>query len=308
MFTATVLDTNWMGRPHSIGALLLESQGHRAIIDPGPASTLEKLRERLNSRGLFVRDIDSILATHIHLDHAGATGALVQENPRLAVFVHKNGVPHMADPSKLLASAGRLWGDQMEVLFGRTLPVPSENLRVLEGGETLTLGASKLEVLYTPGHASHHVSFFDPSDGTAAVGDTAGIRIDNGPYILPATPPPDIDLTIWEASFAAILARRPARLFHTHYGFSENPAEHIAVFRERLHRWAALAAESLRACSDQSAASNQFVAAARADVAKSLPLGEVDHYVFTAGLDLSFVGLARYLRKHAAASEAEVAR
>ncbi len=308
MFTAMILDTNWMGRPHSIGALLLESQGHRAIIDPGPASTLETLREQLSSRGLFVRDIDSILVTHIHLDHAGATGALVQENPRLAVFVHKNGVPHMADPSKLLASAGRLWGNQMEVLFGRTLPVPSENLRVLEGGETLTLGASKLEVLYTPGHASHHVSFFDPSDGTAAVGDTAGIRIDNGPYILPATPPPDIDLTIWEASFTAILARRPPRLFHTHYGFSENPTEHISIFRERLHRWAALAAESLRSCSDQSAASNQFVAAARADVAQNLPLGEVDHYVFTAGLDLSFLGLARYLRKHAAASGAEAAR
>src|SRR6266849_155134 len=238
MLTATILDTNWMGRPHSIGALLLESQGHRAIIDPGPASTLETLREQLSSRGLFVRDIDSILVTHIHLDHAGAMGALVQENPRLAVFVHKNGVPHMADPSKLLASAGRLWGNQMEVLFGRTLPVPSENLRVLEGGETLTLGASKLEVLYTPGHASHHVSFFDPSDGTAAVGDTAGIRIDNGPYIQPA-------------------------------------------------------------------ASNQFVAAARADVAQNLPLGEVDHYVFTAGLDLSFLGLARYLRKHAAAPGAE---
>src|SRR6266849_6435129 len=146
MLTATILDTNWMGRPHSIGALLLESQGHRAIIDPGPASTLETLREQLSSRGLFVRDIDSLLITHIHLDHAGATGALVQENPRLEVYVHEKGAPHMADPSKLLASAGRLWGDQLEALFGQTLPVPREKLRILEGGETLTFGAIGLEV------------------------------------------------------------------------------------------------------------------------------------------------------------------
>jgi glyoxylase-like metal-dependent hydrolase (beta-lactamase superfamily II) len=196
----------------------------------------------------------------------------------------------------------------MEVLFGKTLPVPAENLQILEGGEVLALGARKVEVFYTPGHASHHVSFFGPSEGTAFVGDTAGVRFDNGPYILPATPPPDIDLNIWETSFAAILARHPARLFHTHFGFTENPAAHIAAFRERLHRWAALAAESLRASADESAALTRFVASARADVAESLPPGEVDHYISTAGLDLSFLGLARYLRKKAAASGAETAR
>src|SRR5712664_427642 len=250
MSDITVLDMNWVGRPHSVAAALLESNGHRAIVDPGPESTSGTLRERLQSRGLSVAQLDAILLTHIHLDHAGATGSLVRENPRLAVYVHTLGAPHMIDPSRLLASAARLWPDTLHQLFGETLPVPRENLRILEGGETLTLGACKLEVAYTPGHASHHVSYFDAAEGVAFVGDTAGIRIDNGPYILPATPPPDIDLTIWEASFAAILARRPARLFHTHYGFSENPAEHIAVFRERLHRWAALAAESLRACGD----------------------------------------------------------
>ena len=300
--TTTILDTNWSGRARSVAALLLESDGHRSVIDPGPASTLKTLREQLRTHGVAVADLDAILLTHIHLDHAGATGALVRENPRLAVYVHKNGAPHMADPSKLLASAGRLWGDQMEVLFGQTLPVPPENLRILQGEETLALGMRKLEVFYTPGHASHHVSFFDPSDGTACVGDTAGIRIDNGPYILPATPPPDIDLNVWDTSFAAILSRHPARLFHTHFGFSENPAQHIAAFRERLHRWAALVAESIRTAPDDSSALSQFTAAARADLALSLPPGEVDHYVFTAGLDLSFLGLARYLRKRASSA------
>jgi glyoxylase-like metal-dependent hydrolase (beta-lactamase superfamily II) len=300
MNTITVLDTNWMGRPHSIGAALLESDGHRALIDPGPGSTLDALREGLRSRGLSVADLDAILLTHIHLDHAGASGSLVRENPRLVVYVHELGERHMADPSKLLASAGRLWGDELPRLFGEALPVPPAKLRVLKGGETLTLGARKLDVVYTPGHAAHHVSYFDDAAGVAFIGDTTGIRIDNGPYILPATPPPDIDLGVWETSFAVILARRPGRLFLTHYGYSENPAQHIAEFRERLHRWADLAAESLRGAANDAAASDAFVARARAEMEEHLGRTEAEHHAFTAELSLSFLGLARYLRKRAA--------
>src|ERR1700730_5544750 len=260
MDSITTLDNLWMGRPRSIAAGLLESDGHRAVIDPGPGSTLETLHQQLQARGVGVGDLDAILLTHIHLDHAGATGALVRENPRLAVYVHKNGAPHMADPSKLLAPAARLWGDDLPRLFGETLPVPAENLRILEGGETLPLGVRKLDVVYTPGHASHHVSYFDNTKGVVFVGDTAGVRIDNAPYILPATPPPDIDLSIWDKSMDTILARRPARLFLTHFGYADNPAPHIAEFRERLHQWAEVARECLRTAPDEAAALEMFVA------------------------------------------------
>ena len=177
--------------------------------------------------------------------------------------------------------------------------MPKENLRILEGGETLTLGTRKLEVAYTPGHASHHVSYFDAAEEVAFVGDTTGIRIDNGPYILPATPPPDISLEIWESSFAAILARRPSRLFLTHFGFAGNPAEHIDEFRRRLHRWAELAAEVLRLSPDETQAKDAFVARAQAEMQEQIGAEEADHHAFTAGLDLSFLGLARYLRKRA---------
>jgi len=295
----SILDMNWVGRPHSIAAALLESGGHRAIIDPGPESTLTTLRERLHARGLTVAQLDAILLTHIHLDHAGASGSLVRENPRLAVYVHDLGAPHMIDPSRLLASAERLWPDTLHQLFGETLPVPKENLRILAGGETLTLGTRKLEVAYTPGHASHHVSYFDAAEEVAFVGDTTGIRIDNGPYILPATPPPDISLEMWESSFAAILARRPSRLFLTHFGFAGNPAEHIDEFRRRLHRWAELAAEVLRLSPDETQAKDAFVARAQAEMQEQIGAEEADHHAFTAGLDLSFLGLARYLRKRA---------
>jgi glyoxylase-like metal-dependent hydrolase (beta-lactamase superfamily II) len=298
----SILDTNWVGRPHSIAAALLESDGHRAIIDPGPESALATVRERLRARGISVAQLDAILLTHIHLDHAGASGSLVRENPRIAVYVHDLGAPHMIDPSRLLASAQRLWPDTLQQLFGETLPVPKENLRILQGGEKLTLGTRKLEVAYTPGHASHHVSYFDASENIAFVGDTTGIRIDNGPYILPATPPPDISLEIWEKSFATILAWQPSRLFLTHFGFADKPAEHIEKFRRRLHHWSELAAEALRSASSEAEAKKAFVARAEAEMQDQLGHDEADHHAFTAGLDLSFLGLARYLRKRAEAT------
>ena len=302
MNSITTLDDLWTGRPHTIATALLESDGHRAIVDPGPGSTLETLRKSLEARGISPGNLDAILLTHIHLDHAGATGALVRENPRIAVYVHKLGARHMIDPSKLLASAQRLWPNDLQRLFGEVLPVPAESLRILDGGETLTLGSRKVEVVYTPGHASHHVSYFEQSEGVAFVGDTTGVRIEGNAYAMPAAPPPDIDLEIWEKSFTAILQRKPSRLFLTHYGYSDNPAEHILVFRERLHRWAALARESLQTAANDSAAMDAFMSATYAEISQYLPGEEADRYAFSAGLNLTFLGLARYLRKRAAAA------
>jgi glyoxylase-like metal-dependent hydrolase (beta-lactamase superfamily II) len=302
MSSITTLDNLWMGRPHTIAAALLESDGHRAIIDPGPGSTIETLRQSLNARGISVGNLDAILLTHIHLDHAGATGALVRENPRLTVYVHSKGAPHMIDPSKLLASAARLWPNDLQILFGDDLPVPKENLRILEGGESLTLGTRKLEVVYTPGHASHHVSYFDKTEDVAFVGDTTGVRIEGNSFVMPATPPPDVDLELWDASFASILERKPARLYLTHFGYSDNPAEHILLFRERLHRWAALTAEILRSAASDTAAMDSFMSATYAEISQNLPAEEVDHYAFSAGLNLSFLGFARYLRKRTTAA------
>lgn len=302
MNTIEVLDVNWAGRPRSIGAALLQSHGHRAVIDPGPESTLPALRRQLAAHGLSVADLDAILLTHIHLDHAGASGALVRENPRVMIYVHELGVKHMADPAKLLASAARLWPNDLHELFGETLPVPSQNLRVLRGGETLGLGGRKLDVVYTPGHASHHVSYFDDAEGVAFVGDTAGIRIENAPYILPPTPPPDIDLNVWEESLAAILGRRPERLLLTHFGYADNPAAHIAEFRERLHRWSEWAADALRTEPTDAAAQNSFIANSRLEMEQILGAAEAEHHAFTARLDLSFLGLARYWRKKAEAA------
>lgn len=302
MHKITTLDDNWMGRPKSIGTALLESDGHRAIVDPGPGSTLDTLKKQLRAHGASVNELDAILLTHIHLDHAGATGALVRENPKLAVYVHKLGAPHMIDPSKLLASATRLWPDNLQQLFGEAVPVLPDNLRILEGGETIPLGSRKIEVAYTPGHASHHVSYFEDAEGVAFVGDTTGIKIEGHSYAMPATPPPDIDLKIWDNSFAAILERKPKRLFLTHFGYSDNPAAHIAQFRERLHRWMEMTEKTLQSAPSDEAAMESFMAQARAEISEHLPPQDVDQYAATAGLNLSFLGLARHARKRAQAA------
>jgi glyoxylase-like metal-dependent hydrolase (beta-lactamase superfamily II) len=303
MDSTTVLDLNWMGRLHSIGAVLLESDGHNAILDPGPASTLEALRAQLQLRGLSVSDLDAILLTHIHLDHAGASGTLLGENPNLRVFVHSKGAAHLADPSKLLASARRLWGDDLQRLFGETLAVPQENIQILDGEETVSVGTRKIEVIYTPGHASHHVTYFDEQEGVAFAGDTAGIRIANGPYIMPATPPPDIDLAVWEQSFAAILDRQPSKLFVTHFGYAGNPAKHIADFRERLHLWAEIAERAMQSSSDIAVALQFFLEQTQTEMREYLSEADAEQHAFTAGLPLSFLGLARHLRKRSAAPE-----
>jgi glyoxylase-like metal-dependent hydrolase (beta-lactamase superfamily II) len=303
MDSTTVLDLNWMGRPHSIGAVVLESDDHCAILDPGPASTLETLRAQLESRGLSVTDLEAILLTHIHLDHAGTSGSLLRENPNLRVFVHSKGAAHLADPSKLLTSAGRLWGDDLVRLFGETLAVPEKNIQILEGGETVSVGRRKFHVIYTPGHASHHVTYFDEREGVAFAGDTAGIRICNGPYIMPATPPPDIDLGVWEQSFAAILDRQPSKLFVTHYGYAENPAQHIADFRERLHLWEEITEQAMQLSSDIAVALQFFLEQTQTEMREYLSEADAEQHAFTAGLPLSFLGLARHIRKRSVAPE-----
>ena len=141
----STLDLNWTGRPHSIASLLIESEGVTALIDPGPESTLDTLREHLRTRGIDFTALDSLLLTHIHLDHAGATGSIVRENPQIKVYVHEFGATHLVDPSRLLSSAGRLYGGDLRTLYGECLPVPERNLLPLEGGEQITVGLVKLD-------------------------------------------------------------------------------------------------------------------------------------------------------------------
>ena len=293
----TVIDLNWTSRPQSIASLLIQSENFSALIDPGPASTIATLRSALQSRGLDFLRLNAVLLTHIHLDHAAATGAIIQENPDLKVYVHDFGAPHMVDPSRLLASAGRLYGDQLEILYGKCLPVPEANIIPLEGGEKIPLGGVEMEVVYSPGHASHHVSFWDPKSRIAFVGDNAGICIESKPYLLPPTPPPDIDLELWNSSLDTIASWHPERLFLTHFGYVDNPADHIRLYRERLRDWATLVQRLLDSSESPEAAEFRFIEETSAHIRAAMPSDFAELYIFNGGLGLSWRGLVRYLRK-----------
>jgi len=216
-----LIDVRHLGRERVIGCWELDG----VLIDPGPTCSMENLLEALDGE-----QPRALLLTHIHLDHAGASGNLVRRWPELPVYVHERGARHLADPAKLLASAERLYGDQMERLWGEVAPVPQGNLRPLSGGEEV-LG---FKVAYTPGHASHHVSYFHPPSGRAFVGDMAAVRIPPSDFVIPPTPPPDIDLELWEDSIDRILDWQPSSLGLTHFDAVERPEEHFELVRERL--------------------------------------------------------------------------
>jgi glyoxylase-like metal-dependent hydrolase (beta-lactamase superfamily II) len=227
-----VIDVMHLGRPHVIGCW--EVGG--VLVDPGPQSSMETLIEAIGDERPR-----AIALTHIHLDHAAATGALVRRWPDLEVYVHERGAPHMVDPSRLLASAERLYGDAMEYLWGEIVPVPEENVRPLAGGETVLDGLFR--VAYTPGHASHHVCYLHAESGTAFAGDVAAVLIPDTGLIVPPTPPPDIDVERWEESIGMVEGWAPERLAVTHFGAIEDPAEHLPRVRERLREEAELARE-----------------------------------------------------------------
>ena len=225
-----VIDVMHLGRPHVIGCWEVDG----VLVDPGPESSLSTLLEALG--GERPR---AVLLTHIHLDHAAATGALVRRWPDLEVYVHERGAPHLVDPSRLLASAERLYGDAMARLWGEIVPVPEGNVHALSGGEAV-LG---MRVAYTPGHASHHVCYLHEESGTAFVGDVAAVRIPGVDLLVPPTPPPDIDVEAWEGSIGLVEAWRPERLALTHFGQIDEPAPHLAAVRKRLREEARLARE-----------------------------------------------------------------
>jgi glyoxylase-like metal-dependent hydrolase (beta-lactamase superfamily II) len=226
-----LIDVMHLGRPHVIGCWEVDG----ALVDPGPESSLGTVLEALGDERPR-----AVLLTHIHLDHAAATGALVRRWPDLEVYVHERGAPHLIDPSKLLASAERLYGDQMQRLWGEIVPVPEANVKVLSGGETV-LG---MRVAYTPGHASHHVCYLHEESGTAFVGDVAACRIPPSRLVMPPTPPPDIDVEAWEESLDLVASWSPQRLALTHFGAVEDDVPgYLESVRLRLREEAGLVGE-----------------------------------------------------------------
>jgi glyoxylase-like metal-dependent hydrolase (beta-lactamase superfamily II) len=275
------IDVRHLGHDRVICAWLVGD----VIVDPGPTSSLPGLLA-----GLGDTRPRALALTHIHLDHAGGAGALVRRWPDLEVWVHERGARHLADPTRLVASARRLYGEAMDRLWGEVAAVPEANLRVLRGGESL----GPFAVAYTPGHASHHVSYLHHPTGRAFVGDVAGVRIPPSAFTLPPTPPPDIDLEAWRDSLDAIEAWRPRSLGLTHFGGIDDPPAQLAAMREQLDRYGergrTLDAEAFCAVMDE-----EVAAAADEETAV--------RYTQALPPDQSWAGLRRYWSKRELSSE-----
>jgi glyoxylase-like metal-dependent hydrolase (beta-lactamase superfamily II) len=271
-----LVDLHFGGRAGAIGVYLVETDDGIALFDCGPASTLPALEAGLASHGLDFGTVRHLLLSHIHLDHAGAAGSLVRSHPGLTVWVSDVGAPHLVDPSRLERSARRLYGDAFDVLWGELAPVPKESIRIADGD---VLG---WEAFPTPGHASHHVSYF--RDGTLLAGDATGVRMPGSDYVLPVSPPPDIDVELWHATAAAIRARSPERLALIHFGVYDDVATHLDRFDAELDVWAKRVGDGMEL--------DEFVELAQADAGP-----DVESYDKVAPLWQCWHGLKRYWDK-----------
>jgi glyoxylase-like metal-dependent hydrolase (beta-lactamase superfamily II) len=293
----TYVDVDFLGRPNVIATAVVSGAGEVALVDPGPASCLARLEERLHAEGIRLHDVTHLLLTHIHLDHAGATGTIVKRHPQVAVYVHESGAKHLADPTKLIESATRLYGADMDRLWGAFLAVPEANLHRLAGGERVNAAGRTLEVAYTPGHATHHVSYFDASSGVAFVGDTAGVSVDRG-YIMPPTPPPDIDVDAWKASIGRIEAWGPRTLFLTHFGpASLPPVAHLQTLLDNLETTSGLARATLAEEGTDADRKARFAERLTRELRRTMSDAQIKTYGVAAPFGMLWEGLARYWRK-----------
>jgi len=292
------VDLNFCDTPRAIATGVYGGDAGVVLVDPGPGSCIDRLVAMLKAQGIRVSDIQTILLTHIHLDHAGATGLLVRDNPKIRVFVHEKGAPHVVDPSKLVNSANQLWGvEGVARLWGQVLPVPQENLHVLGDHDRITAGGHVFDVRYTPGHASHHVSYFDEGTGIVWAGDTAGLRFTSQVFILPPTPPPDIDLEAWRESIAKLRAWSPETVFITHFGAYGNVPEHLDHLESSLADVAAMAKRAIDSDASDDAKYEQFKSDVLAYIRRAVPQAEMTPLEHVGPLEFNWRGLVRYWRK-----------
>jgi glyoxylase-like metal-dependent hydrolase (beta-lactamase superfamily II) len=297
------VDLNFCGTPKAIATGVYGGDAV-VLVDPGPGSCVETLIGMLKAQGIRVADIQSILVTHIHLDHAGATGRLVRENPKIRVFVHEKGAPHLIDPSKLVNSANQLWGvEGVARLWGEVVPVPSENLHILGEHDRIAAAGHMFDVRYTPGHASHHVSYFDEGTGMVWAGDTAGLRFTSQTFTLPPTPPPDIDLEAWRESIGTLRAWGPETVFITHFGPYGNVTDHLDDLERSIAAAADIAKRAIATDQSDDAKYEQFkrdvLAYIRASGVSESEIAPLEH---VGPLEFNWRGLVRYWKKRGVAA------
>jgi glyoxylase-like metal-dependent hydrolase (beta-lactamase superfamily II) len=290
-----LLDTEHIGFTGTVGVYLLPGDDGFAFIETGAGSTLGTIRKKIAELGLELANLKAILVTHIHLDHAGAAGQLASETGA-TLYVHERGAPHLVDPSRLLSSAERIYGDKMHLLWGTMSPAPAEKVIALKGGERLNILGHDVEVIYTPGHASHHVSFL--LNGEAMLtGDAAAIHFAGSPVIRPALPPPEVDLETWRDSIEKMIAAKPQCLLLTHYGEVQDAEEHLRQVIERNDQWANFILEGIQNGEDAKGLEQRLHELSLKELSGASQ-EVINRHRITSNDEMTVMGVTRYWQKY----------
>ncbi len=288
------IDLHFQGQPHVIAAFLVRGPAGPVLIETGPATTLPALLSGLAEHGVKPEDVRDVLVTHIHLDHAGAAGWWAQQGAR--VWVHPVGAPHLVDPTRLLSSAARIYGERMDVLWGEVLPAPTDRVRVVADGQVLEVGGLEITAIDTPGHAGHHHVY--RLDDIAFTGDAAGIRLPGERWVDLPAPPPEFDLQAWKPTLARLRALGLREIHRTHFGAASEVDAELVRFEQILDDGVAWIAEMLERGLDREAMIAEFSSRMRERaLAVGLTAEDARAYELANPRVMSVDGIARYLRK-----------
>src|ERR671932_2207514 len=291
------VDLCFMDTEEIIASFLLTGEGSTAIIETGPTTCIENLMRGLEVRGVAPEDVEKVFLTHVHLDHAGASGNLTELLPNATFYVHEIGYPHLVDPSTLVKSATRIYGEEsMEEMWGEVRAVPEDRLEKLEGGEEIEAAGGVLVAHYTPGHAYHHLAFYEPESGALFAGDVAGVRLPGQSYVKPPTPPPEIDIEAWKGSIGTIRKLAPEVLCPTHFGSYEDVERHLGELEQRLEDWLLLVEERMDEGYSQEDIAEELEAKGDAEMLREgAGPEESERYELAANYEMLVAGIMRYV-------------
>lgn len=292
------LDLDFMGRSGVIASFLLVGDDSAALVETGPTTGLQALLSGLEGHGVAPEEVGQVFLTHVHLDHAGGAGNLADLLPNAVFYVHEVGYPHMADPSKLVRSATRIYGDRMEELWGEVRSVPERRLVALKGGEAVEAAGGVLVAHDTPGHAYHHLAFHEPESGALFAGDVAGIRLQGQAYVRPPTVPPEFDAEAWKGSIEEIRKLGPRTILPTHFGPFEDVQRHLAELEQRLAAWLLFVEERVDGGMDGAEIAEDLEVASEEELlSEGAPPGESERYQLAGNMEMLVSGLVRYVTK-----------
>lgn len=294
------IDLNFLGTEQVIASyLLLGDSGSAAIVETGPTTCLERLSSGLKDYGVAPEDVRQVFLTHIHLDHAGASGHLAELLPEATFYVHRVGYPHLVDPSKLLKSATRIYGERMDELWGETRPVPEGRIVALHGeADEIEAAGGVLVAHDTPGHAYHHLAYLEPESGVLFTGDVAGIRLPGQSYVRPPTPPPEVDIEAWVRSINRVRQLGPRSLWPTHFGSYDDVERHLSELEQRLQDWLLFVEERVDAGSGLEEIAAELKDKGDAEMlAEGASPEESEHYDLAGTYEMLAAGIVRYVEK-----------